>query len=1338
MFKREIIQKQKSNIPQSQNVKSSAVKNGPLAKLQPNKAVSKEFQSLKETIEKQLTFQIHKFSASQQSSPLLNTSKETINSSTNKSFVSILEKESILNPRIVAPTKLKYVNGSLDSVVITTDQSSNVSLASFSSSMSNEEAKSIKFKQLQEQQSQRFSKIPKLTQSNTKTKQIERPNQEFKISNISKSNTNEKQAVTNNTNINNHVNNDVNNDLLFKEKNKNINHLRISSCESNSLFNNSDVMSSSKPKITISNHHLNVNDSKVEQPTAKPKQIDLEFKNELERLFSGMESIESSTKRFLNSSSFINSMKNNESKTPENGNDVNDSKNHESCSSNLNVLNKSLLSMYYQENLEQNKKPASLEKTTRAKENRFIEQIVLKESKFKKPTNREVDYIAPKSQIKSKNKNNNNRIRNLFNLMSGNQICDYSELLVDFSVEDINYLINKKRQKCMGSVPDLTSPCATDKEEDFSCSNSLSLNNSCKSGSTMRKSTSTSRLDLIDLNKNKNLLKTPQLINSIDDEKIVQFLIKILVKSCRVFDVSTTINDTKFSYWRYANPIVAAYKRAEPSSKKLKKTTWSHACTQTSSDCLDQIELEEQQQRQQQLINEETTTTNESQMTVIERQKNDTPSHSKDNQYARSTSAISTSNLSIKEPMNNSNDKLLRNLDKPIDKSATATETTFTETTNESIKEDKRKISSGLENLKLINKMISQQQNYMRVSSSSVDKVLSHAAKQRIPESIKKKTSSSSGGSGRAASKSIEHGQIDRSQARKLKRHGSIANDCEKKQADRKQQRLKKQQNDSQNQMDQHIIEERKPIQNINNNNNNNNSNFNMSEHHKNCLPSFVYLKKANLDEKNIKFNSTRLIKKANLNEHFESSTTNAGKRIHSNESKLSHYDSNDSKSIVNNRSHSVGHRNAPLKEDYQIVLNLDSASISGNTSNEGAKKSIDDKNTNMKNHSYKPQVVMNDIKQRQSQPNHENVNNSKIKNKNKSNINNNNHNNNNNNNYNNDNKIKSNNNNNNNNNNISSRALDETLRDAENISDIDEESYVDQWFDLNNEPQANNLIVLNHLDENLHHHYNNNNNNSNKLINDENVELRNFNTNANYAGVLTSAAAETRLNISKFKQASKSNIYTNSSSTNKSKNLTLITKTTIPIKSITTSTMTTTAAAAAAAMRMTKTTTPTQTTAIEFKANPIRIAQGNTQLKQNDSFFTIQNEKKNSNLEITKGSIDSNDQNEKKELEMNKNDNEDDEKEEEEDKRHTIHQKKNQTQMEAILEKNRHVTQNDKDINYDNDNVILSHNNENKHLKEHGNKQKLSKGILKSKRIMIALGFLFSNFPFISLLFFP
>ncbi len=125
---------------------------------------------------------------------------------------------------------------------------------------------------------------------------------------------------------------------------------------------------------------------------------------------------------------------------------------------------------------------------------------------------------------------NSDKLRHLFSLITGNLISDYSELLVDFKTENTSDISPNNSMLAL-------------------CPQSLLLQNT-------------------------NALTTE------DNDKLVQFLIQILVKSCRVFDVATTVVNDKLSYWRYANPIIAACRQNDNQGRK--KSATSNNSTQTT------------------------------------------------------------------------------------------------------------------------------------------------------------------------------------------------------------------------------------------------------------------------------------------------------------------------------------------------------------------------------------------------------------------------------------------------------------------------------------------------------------------------------------------------------------------------------------------------------------------------------------------------------------------------------------------------------------------------------------------------------------------------------------
>lgn len=138
----------------------------------------------------------------------------------------------------------------------------------------------------------------------------------------------------------------------------------------------------------------------------------------------------------------------------------------------------------------------------------------------------------------------NDKLRNIFELITGNLISDYSELLVDCNDNSNDTIVS-----------------------------------------------------------NNNVLVPKNLLKSSDNDKLVQFLIQILVKSCRVFDVATTVSSSNLSFWRYANPIVAAHRQSSNGQRQIAQLTFTNSSTQTNFD-----------------INQSsyTTTTNTDQETVIE------------------------------------------------------------------------------------------------------------------------------------------------------------------------------------------------------------------------------------------------------------------------------------------------------------------------------------------------------------------------------------------------------------------------------------------------------------------------------------------------------------------------------------------------------------------------------------------------------------------------------------------------------------------------------------------------------------------------------------------------
>lgn len=145
-------------------------------------------------------------------------------------------------------------------------------------------------------------------------------------------------------------------------------------------------------------------------------------------------------------------------------------------------------------------------------------------------------------------KNYHQKLRDFLNLMSGNLIKDHTDLLVEYKNESILSLQNSNMTESVLSDSDLTD----------------------------------STLNIFDL------LSAPNRL-SVDDDKLLKILIKMLVKSCRIFDVATNVNEDKISYWRYANPVIAVLKRNDKKSPILqvensRQDIGTQTCDENSED----------------------------------------------------------------------------------------------------------------------------------------------------------------------------------------------------------------------------------------------------------------------------------------------------------------------------------------------------------------------------------------------------------------------------------------------------------------------------------------------------------------------------------------------------------------------------------------------------------------------------------------------------------------------------------------------------------------------------------------------------------------------------------
>lgn len=228
--------------------------------------------------------------------------------------------------------------------------------------------------------------------------------------------------------------------------------------------NNSSTGSSEKKtkesKETLGANVVKTNKYRATLVNVKPKMIDLEFKNELEKLFAGGNPMESRARAH--------------------------SKN----------------------------KPQSLTSVDKDKAS---------SSSLKKSHKSSEHSVAMTSKLEvADTAMEADKLRNIFSVISGHSISDYSDLLVDF--------------KDNAMATESTEQATNDNNANF-------------------------------------ILQNPSKLKSLDNDKLVQYLIQILVKSCRVFDVATTADGSSMSYWRYANPIVAAYRSSNDAKKQRKSGT---------------------------------------------------------------------------------------------------------------------------------------------------------------------------------------------------------------------------------------------------------------------------------------------------------------------------------------------------------------------------------------------------------------------------------------------------------------------------------------------------------------------------------------------------------------------------------------------------------------------------------------------------------------------------------------------------------------------------------------------------------------------------------------------
>ena len=197
----------------------------------------------------------------------------------------------------------------------------------------------------------------------------------------------------------------------------------------------------------------------------------------------------------------------------------------------------------------------------------------------------------------------NAKLISLFRLIGGHLIKDYSELLVDYDGdEQLQKQHHKQKEKQSDSFASSSLGCYSTLSTRSFTSSLISAYSSAETSTEFSDVDlgSTSSIDntikLFRFIKNDILLENFDYNTSMskqDSDKILNLLIKLLAKSCGVFDVATTMkSEANMHYWRYANPVVAAFKRTKNavSLSYLKKCD---ASVQVAMDSCNSKETEE-------------------------------------------------------------------------------------------------------------------------------------------------------------------------------------------------------------------------------------------------------------------------------------------------------------------------------------------------------------------------------------------------------------------------------------------------------------------------------------------------------------------------------------------------------------------------------------------------------------------------------------------------------------------------------------------------------------------------------------------------------------------------
>ena len=185
----------------------------------------------------------------------------------------------------------------------------------------------------------------------------------------------------------------------------------------------------------------------------------------------------------------------------------------------------------------------------------------VKRRKPAKPTSRDKKNFTSNN---NGNTNDNTKLISLFRSIGGHLIKDHTDLLVDYDTKPTRLLSNSLGScSLLSNRSRATSPSLSD-----------SLNSSCSSSTSSSSASFASSLDTTrSVDNTLKLLRFSKTdidsryvddeMTRVQNEKILNLVIKLLAKSCFMFDVATMKSENEMHYWRYANPLVAACKRTK-------------------------------------------------------------------------------------------------------------------------------------------------------------------------------------------------------------------------------------------------------------------------------------------------------------------------------------------------------------------------------------------------------------------------------------------------------------------------------------------------------------------------------------------------------------------------------------------------------------------------------------------------------------------------------------------------------------------------------------------------------------------------------------------------------